>query len=248
MRVKSLLILVSAVSFCASLASAQTSEEVLAQAIKAAGGEAALKAVHTIKVTGKLVLEQYGIEAPLVIYAKRQNKVKFEIDIQGQKVITATDGTTAWRLNPFQGITEPTPMEGPEAEEFIMGSDFDLPLFGMERLGIKVEFISGEEIDGKAMNHLKYTFPNGDEREFYFDANTGLLLQVSAVVEDAAQGKIDVKTHFSDYRDVDGLMMHFHRKRIVGNNTEIMVFETRELNQEIDDSVFAFPKPGEKEK
>ncbi|HXG91476.1 MAG TPA: hypothetical protein VNN73_03790 [Blastocatellia bacterium] len=64
-----------------------------------------IKAIKTLKVTGKMI--QQGIELPVSLQQKRPNMVRLNLNFQGKSLIQAYDGQTGWKVNPFQGSSEP---------------------------------------------------------------------------------------------------------------------------------------------
>jgi outer membrane lipoprotein-sorting protein len=108
------------------VASAQTVDELVAKNIQAKGGEQAIRAVQTIKQTASMAMQ--GMEATMTIYAKRPNQMRQEINVAGQQIIVAFDGTTVWTINPMMGATSPTAMTGAEGEMMKDQANFDGPL------------------------------------------------------------------------------------------------------------------------
>ena len=84
---------------------AQTVDEIVQKYAKAMGGADKIKAIKTIKVGGKFIMQ--SMEATVTIWAKRPDSIKIETVFGGQKMVMAYDGKTAWMINPFTGSTEP---------------------------------------------------------------------------------------------------------------------------------------------
>ena len=75
----SLKLSVAAVSLCATVAEAQTVDEIIARNTEARGGQAAIDAVQSIRQTSTLVLP--GAEATVIVYGKRPNLMRQELTI-----------------------------------------------------------------------------------------------------------------------------------------------------------------------
>src|ERR1700730_15493935 len=95
------LVLIACLAPALSL-SAQTVDEVVAKNIAARGGLEKLKAVKTMRITGKTILGP-GVEAPIVIESKRPDKVRLDVVVQGMTLSQGYDGKQGWLLNPFSG-------------------------------------------------------------------------------------------------------------------------------------------------
>ncbi len=59
-------------------------DDVIKKAIEAQGGLEKMKAIKTMKVTGKMIIGGGQMEAPIVTYMKRPDNTRTEISIQGQ--------------------------------------------------------------------------------------------------------------------------------------------------------------------
>src|SRR5687767_10028540 len=95
---------------------AQTADEILAKYFEATGGLSKLKAVKSMKMTGKAPSPQGDF--PITIYNKAPNKQKVVLNVQGQELVAqAYDGTTAWALNPFAGGTDPVKLDEQQTKE-----------------------------------------------------------------------------------------------------------------------------------
>ena len=65
----------------ASLASAQTADELVEKNIQAHGGREKLQSVQTMRMTGKIV--GGGMEMPMTLEFKRPRNVRMEFTVQG---------------------------------------------------------------------------------------------------------------------------------------------------------------------
>src|SRR5580692_3300251 len=126
---------IAMLAVCALLLSATpveaplTADQIVQKHVEALGGLAKLNAIQSLVVTGKAsILGQ--TEAPLTIQIKRPNLMRLEIAFQGQKIVQAFDGVTAWTINPMissqpkQSSDEDT-RAAQEASDFIGGNLVD---------------------------------------------------------------------------------------------------------------------------
>ena len=109
----SLAVLMS-VGLLAGMATAQTVDEIIAKNLQAKGGVDKLKAIQTVRMTGKVSAQ--GMEMPMTIVSKRPNLMYQEMQIQDKKIISAFDGEKAWAINPFAGSEAPQELQGAQAE------------------------------------------------------------------------------------------------------------------------------------
>src|SRR5688572_3596130 len=111
----------------AAPAAAQTADDIIAKNIAAKGGMAKLKAVQSIRMTGKMTVGP-GIEAPVVLELKRPNLMRTDITIQGMVGSQAYDGAKGWILMPFGGSKVPQAMSAEDADMAAEQADMDGPL------------------------------------------------------------------------------------------------------------------------
>ena len=91
----------------ARVASAPTLEQLVAQNIEARGGAAALAAMKSLKIQGKLLIQDGQFELLYVQTVRRPSSIRTEATIQGLTQVQTFDGTTGWQINPFQGRKDP---------------------------------------------------------------------------------------------------------------------------------------------
>jgi outer membrane lipoprotein-sorting protein len=240
------LLIISGVS-----ASAQTADEVIAKNIKATGGEEKLKAIKSLKTTGKLIIPG-GFEGAVTILNKSPQSVRQEISISGQSIIQAYDGSTAWQINPFSGSkkAEKLAPDSEEAKDLLDSADIGGPLLDYKAKGHKVEFLGKEDLEGSPVFKLKLTKANGDIQYHFIDAESGLELKTSS--KRKIQGnEIETEQIFSDYKEVNGLTLPFAFEAKAGGKTQVqVVVEKIEQNVPLDDTLFHIPaddaKPSDK--
>lgn len=223
-------------------AAAQTAEEIIAKHIEAMGGLEKLKAVKTIRMTGKMTLGP-GIEAPVVLELKRPNSLRMDITVQGMVGSQAFDGTTGWTLMPFQGSKAPQQMAADELKMTQEQADMDGPLVDYAAKGNTVELMGKEKIEGADVHKLKVTLKNGVVRTVYIDAEH--FLQIRDESKRTIRGaEIDTETILGDYKEVEGLMFpHAIDSGQKGSpQRQKLMVEKIELNVPIDDARFKMPE------
>ena len=225
----------------APTASAQTADELIAKNIEAKGGLAKIKAVKSMRATGKMIGGP-GMEFPFVMMNKRPKSTRMEFTFQGMTGMQVYDGKTAWMSMPFMGKKEPEVMPPDESKIIEEQGDFDGPLMDYKEKGHTVELAGKEQVEGADAYKLKVTLKGGDVRAIYLDAETYLEIKVEA--KRMVRGsEVEGETLLSDYKEVGGMMMaHMMESGAKGSpQRQKIVIEKIELNAEIADSLFAMP-------
>src|SRR5947209_5383246 len=154
-------------------ASAQTADEVIAKYVQAKGGREKLKAVQSVRMTGKMDIGN-GAQAPFTMEMKRPNKVRTEFTLQGMTGTQAYDGTTGWMVMPFMGKKDPEVMSADDLKGIDEQADFEGPLVDYKAKGHQVELLGKETVEGTPAWKLKLTKKNGDVSYVYLDADAYL--------------------------------------------------------------------------
>lgn len=217
----------------------QTVDEIIARNLESKGGIEKLKAIQSIKITGKVIFQ--AMEMPMVMWAKRPNMVRIESTFQDKKIVQAFDGEKAWWIMPFLGSEEPQEMTGINADSIKEQADFDGPLMNYKEKGHSIELLGKEDMAGTEVYKLKITFKDGKERFFYLDTESCLELKQLSTIDH--QGTpMHVETIFGDYKQVSGIMTsHSIENRINNNPQSQIMIESVEFNIDIEDSFFKMP-------
>ena len=229
-----------AVVFVAAAAHAQTAEEIVAQNLKAKGGVEKLKAMNSVKITGKISAQ--GMELPMTTWARRPNLIRREMQIQDKRIVSAFDGTTVWGINPMMtGSDDPQEMTGPVAQMTKDDADFDGVLVDYKEKGHKVELVGTETLEGKKVHHLKITKKNGQVQQYDIDAESGLELRTVGSVQ-MGPTSTEVTTDLANYQVVDGLSVPFSMKQSANGGVVAEVkIDKVEFNLALDDTMFKMP-------
>ena len=128
-----------------SKASAQTVDEILARNYQSRGGLDKLKAIDSMKITGRMSAS--GSDMAMTTWMKRPFLVRQEMEVQGRKMIQAFDGTHAWAVNPMMGSQEPVELPAAQADLMKTGADFDGPLIDYKAKGYTLAIAGTETIN-----------------------------------------------------------------------------------------------------
>jgi hypothetical protein len=226
----------------AAPAAAQTVDEIITKNIQALGGLEKIRAVKSIRMTGKMTLGP-GIEAPIVLEVKRPKAMRLDITVQGMVGSQAYDGTKGWSLMPFAGSTVPQQMAADEMKMAEEQANMEGPLVDYKAKGNTVELQGKEKVEGSDAFKLKVTLKNGDVRTLYIDAEH--FLQIKTEAKHTIRGtEVDSDTSFGDYKEVGGMMFpHAIDSGQKGSpQRQKLAIEKIELNVPIDDVRFRMPE------
>jgi outer membrane lipoprotein-sorting protein len=224
-------------------ASAQTADEIIAKHVTAMGGMEKLRAVKTMRLTGKMTVGP-GLEAPAVIEFKRPKSVRLEITLQGMTAVQAFDGANAWQIMPFQGNKNPEAMGEDDRKDIEEESDFvEGALVNYKEKGHKVELVGKDKVEGSDAYKLKVSLKNGDVQTIYLDADT--FLEVKTEGKRMVRGtEIETEAFTGDYKEVEGLMLPFSQE--VGQKgspqRQRITIEKIEINPPVEDARFKMPE------
>lgn len=220
---------------------AQSVDEIVAKALAARGGTAAIKAIQTERLSGHI---SFGKSPPgaFLVEIKRPGKMREEIAFGAKTLIQTTDGMFGWKLMTATGTDAPVAMTAGEVRNMAGGADIDGPLLDYAKKGSKVELIGEEKVGDRDAYKLKVTDKTGEVRYDYIDVNSYLEIKWEGEVENAGQ-KNTFASYFSDYRKVHGVM--FAHTITSGTaespNGQKIVFDKVEVNVPIDDAQFGKP-------
>jgi hypothetical protein len=219
-----------------------TVDELVAKNIEAKGGADALRAIQSVRFTGKLLITQIQLELGFVQIKKRPGEVRNEASIQGMTQVQASDGKEGWQISPFRGRRDPEKMSADDLKSLSEDAEIGGPLADWKAKGSKVEYLGTEDVDGTAAHKLKVTRKNGDVSFVYLDPDAFLEIRVlTQRVEHGAQ--IEEEKDLGDYEKVNGVYFPLSIETGAKGDQEKakITFDKAEANVPLDDAMFRFP-------
>jgi outer membrane lipoprotein-sorting protein len=222
-----------------SSASAQTVEEIINKHIAAMGGDK-YTGIKSVKMESAAQI--MGMELPSTTTVVQGRGMRSEMVVQGSAIVQALDGNTGWMINPMTGQTTATPL--PEDAVKMSAGQLDLTgLYNYKAKGHTAELVGEEKLEGAPVYVVKLNMANGATATHYISKDTYYILKSNVKV--AVQGQdVEVKTNFSNFKQVDGVTFPF--------TTEIespampgvitMMVKNIQVNPTVDESIFAMPK------
>lgn len=186
---------------------AQTADDIIARFVKTVGGMEHINAVTTLRRVGHYT-GGGGFEAKITQENKRPDRVREDFMLQGMDGITAWDGKTGWKIDPFQGKKDPEPLGEEELKSIIEDSDIDGPLINYRQKGNRVEYLGMEPVEGTDAYKLKVTLASGDTLYYYMDTDYYVPIKIEStrIVRGAERS---YESSLGDYKEVAGWYLPF---------------------------------------
>jgi len=246
MHLRLVISFVSAV-FIVSAGSAQdknqpTVDELVSKNIEARGGADALHALQSLRLTGKMLVQQGQIQLAYLQTKKRPDEVRTESSLQGMTQIEAYDGKEGWKVSPFFGRKDPERMSADDVKTLMEDAEIDGPLVDWKTKGSKVEYLGTEDVEGTFAHKLKVVRKNGDVNFVYLDPDH--LLEIRVLTQRMRHGaQEEVETDLGDYEKAAGVFVptSIESGRKGAPDKERIIIDKVEANVPVDDAVFHFP-------
>ncbi len=230
-----------AMVLCAGGLRAQTAEELVARNLQAKGGIDKIKAIKTLRMTGRL--QQGGFNAQVAQDAKAPDLLRVSFTIQGMTQIQAYDGALAWQISPFEGRRDPELIGEDDKRDLVEEADFYGPLVDYREKGNTIEYLGHDTVDGDDAYKLKVTLKNGDLYYYYLDPDTYLEFRVER--QQFIRGAVrEQYMDLGSYKQVDGVYYPFTiatAERRDMSDVSTVTLAKVEANVPVNDSDFSMP-------
>lgn len=235
---RSLIILIAMVAAVAL--QAQTADEIITKYYENTGGIDNWKTLKATKMVG--LMSMGGMEFMGTIYNAAPNRMRVEVDVQGQQIVQAYDGETAWWINPFMGSADPQKMPADMAEQ-MTEEEFEAPFINYKEKGNTVELVGDADVEGTPTFEIKLTKKNGDVEFYYFEKENFVPIMVKKTVKSGQMKGQFSETYLSDYQEVGSLIFpHFMDSKMGGQSVQKITIKSIELNPAVEDAFFSMPK------
>jgi len=224
------------------LSHSQTADELISKNIEARGGLEKIKAIKTIRVTGKIK----GFGGRVMAMGEenaRPDLVRITATVQGMTAIQAYDGTTGWQVEPFRGKKDPELMGEDLLRDLLLDADFEGPLVDYKEKGSTVEYLGHDVVDGDDALRLKVTLKNGDIIYDYLDPDT--FIEIRREIQQFIRGSVRERVEsLGSYKPAGGVMFAYAIATGPRNNpdAETTALQKIEVNVNIDPADFALPE------
>ncbi len=224
-----------------------TLDELVSKNIEAKGGADALRALQSLTLTGKMLVQQGQIQLTYVQTKKRPGEVRTEATLQGMTQVDAYDGKEGWKISPFQGRKDPERMSADDVKSLMEDAEIDGPLVDWKAKQSTVDYLGIEDVDGTLAHKLKVVRKNGDVNFVYLDPDHFLEIRIlTQRIKHGAQ--VEVETDLGDYEKINGVFIPFSIEtgRKGDPDKQKIVIDKAEGNVPVDDAIFRFPTTASK--
>lgn len=219
-----------------------TVDALVAKNIEAKGGINALRAVKSVRFTGKMLVNQGQIEFTYTQTKERPGRIREEATLQGMTLVQAYDGAEGWKISPFQGRKDPEKMSADDSKALVEDAEIDGLLVDWEAKGSTVEYLGPEDVEGTLAHKLKVVRKNGDVSYVYLDPDHFLEIRIlTQRIEQGAQ--VEVEIDLGDYEKIAGVFFPFSIEAGSKGSTDKqkVIIEKAEANVPVDAASFKFP-------
>jgi len=234
-------IVLIAVCCCGRFSFSQTADELIAKNIQARGGLEKMKAIKTMRMTGKFE-GGGGFTASVGQENERPDLIRETFSLQGMTAVQAYDGSTGWQIQPFGGKKDPELMGEDDLRDLLLDADFDGPLVDYKEKGSTVEYLGHDVVDGDDALRLKITLKNGDIIYDYLDPDT--FIEIRKEIQQFIRGSVrDRVVGLGSYKPVNGVMYPFSVSQGPKSHPDdqTTTVQKMEANVMIDPADFALP-------
>jgi hypothetical protein len=167
-------------------------ETIIANYIKAVGGEAKVKAIKNASLTAEANFQGQVIEIKTI--ADSENSRMMQSTAVGGNVMQKTLFVDGKGQMVVMGQVQELP---DETAAMLKPQTYVFPEQFYSEMGFTLEFLGTEEVEGQQTNKLGITAPNGMVTNEFYSVESGLKIKTSS----AATGEIV----YSDYQEVEGV-------------------------------------------
>lgn len=230
-----------------SLASLQTAagsgpaipsvEKIIEHYVAAVGGREAWQKLASRVSMGTIEVPSANLKGTVVIHEKAPDKMLTIIIVAGSAFREGFDGMAGWGEDPQNGVREQT---GAELAEARRQADFYSPLNTYEHYS-KLTFVGSEKVNEHNSYVLEAALPEGGAPDkLYFDTASGLPVRLISQ-HHTPEGVTQFQEDFSDYREVDGVVLPFVIKQSGADSSFVVKISDLRHNVELQDSEFSKP-------
>ena len=240
-----------AAALCASVAVPAFAQPINAQGlldrnIEARGGAQALGAIKSIRFDGKIIFPgdfELSYDEIRARGGASGAQSRMEGSIQGLTYMQGYDGTSGWRVNPFQGRRDAEKMSADEVRSMEDSSRLEGVLQAARGDGSDISYLGREDFDGTSAYKLRIQQKDGDEFVFLLDPDTFLEIKIieTRKIRGAEQ---TTEIELGDYEKVEGVyfpMSVENWQQGRPNQRQRVIIATAQANPPVSPALFAEP-------
>lgn len=215
-------------------ADAPAAEEVLAQAVDALGGQAALDKVESYYSEASMEVTGQNITAQIKLWWKGGD-FYMETDMAGAGQSRVwKKGETIWAEDPINGKRK---LEGKEAAQTSWSASLSLAA-DWQRYFESAQTVGVRSAGGFELVDVRLTDKHGTSIVLSFDAKTGLPREQS-FVQATPMGDMEIRTTLEDYRDAGGVKTPYKSVTAMSLFSSVQTVSKFEVNVPVDTAKFS---------
>jgi len=218
---------------------AQDITEIIARHLQARGGEAKIRALNSLRITGNL--KSMNVDGQFEMLQKRPDKIRQQHIQQGKKLLIGYDGKQAWALDTGTGSEAPFVLKGIQAELLLLQSDFDGVFLDWGKKGHKIVYVGAEIVNSTKTHHLKILRSDGKVQHFFLDVETALERKISLELKQEGSPLV-LESLLSNHKQVGGISFpHTIESLVNGRSQSLLQIDKIELDPGLEDHLFKMP-------
>src|ERR1700720_2364228 len=219
-----------------------TLDDLVTKNIQAKGGADALPSLQSLRLNGRLLVNQGQIQFAYRSTKKRPGEIRTEATLQGMTAVQAYDGKDGWKIWPFQGRKDPEKRSADDVKSLMEDAEIDGPLVDWKAKQSTLEYLGTEDVDGTPAYKIKVVRKNGDVNFVYLDPDR--FLEIRILTQRIKQGaQEEVETDVGDYEKIGGVFVPFSIEsgRKGDPDKQKIIIDKAEANVPVDNAIFHFP-------
>lgn len=230
-------IVLSLLTLITVVAQAQTAEEIIGKYTAACGGLDAFNKITSAKMTGTVAIQ--SMDFPVTMEILNGKGMRMDVDAMGQTVTNAYYNGKAWQVNPFQGITAPTEVNGSELLSMKTQASLANGLLDYKNRGHQVTLAGEEKVEGVNTYKIILTHKEDGKKVNYFISATDFTLIKTSSTREIQGQQMEVENWYADYKLFGGAKIAMHViQKISGEVSQDLSWSNIELGVTIDPKKF----------
>src|SRR4051812_25622088 len=210
--------------------------------VEAIGGKQRITALRAMRVTGHV--DANGKQVQFTLTAARPAKVRLETQSGARSLVQGFDGVEpAWEFDTRAWPPQYRSMSDSSAKTFVADAEFDDPLVAGEARGYVFDYAGEVDANGRKLLRVLVTRKLTDTYSLLLDDDTYFIVMRVEQRTTAGGRKMQVVTHYEDFRPVDGVLLpHQIIVAVDGQATQRTTIDKIEPNPRLKDEIFSRPK------
>jgi predicted Zn-dependent peptidase len=220
--------------------------QVVARALEAHGGLAALRGIRDSEIKGQTMLGSPAGDVPAAIDQVRKEPYRLlsVVQVLMRESRQVLNGSRGWFQASVDSLGTPLDSLALIGLRALFTADLPHVLLAAADSGATVIWAGTSRSGTGETDDVEVFTVERERRRYHFDRDSGLLTQIDWFESPAPQAQVVLQKTFSDYRVVDGIRWPFREEnRGQGDNARRLDVSSVRLNQGIGDATFDRPRP-----